>query len=152
MAECMHQIVWSLPVCNNCYRRDRPGGTGGGVFLLVSKQFDSSEPEELKVDNITYCEMVWAKVKIHGSTKLYTVDSEIFARTWFSLIFANLLPREFKVLANIDLLLSKLKIFENGLWWTMEETDTEKENLNIFYSLINFIHKRWNNICVFIKK
>ena len=55
----------------NVYRRDRPGGTGGGVFLLVSKQFDSSEPEELKVDNNTDWEMVWAKVKIQSSTDLY---------------------------------------------------------------------------------
>ena len=30
-----------------------------------------------------------------------TVDLEMFARTQFSLIFANSLPREFKVLANI---------------------------------------------------
>ena len=55
----------------NCYPRDRPGGTGGGVFLLVSKQFDSSEPEDLNVDNNTDCEMVWAKVKIQGSADLY---------------------------------------------------------------------------------
>ena len=33
---------------------------------------------------------------------MYSVDSEMFARTLFSLIFANLLPREFKVLANIE--------------------------------------------------
>ena len=31
-----------------------------------------------------------------------TVDSEMFARTEFSLIFANVLPREFKVLADIE--------------------------------------------------
>ena len=31
-----------------------------------------------------------------------TVDSEMFARTLFSLIFANSLSREFKVLANIN--------------------------------------------------
>ena len=31
-----------------------------------------------------------------------TVDSELFAITKFSLIFANSLPREFKVLANIQ--------------------------------------------------
>ena len=55
----------------NCYRRDRPGGTGGGVVLLVSKQFEGSEPEELKVDNNTDCKMVWAKVKIQGRADLY---------------------------------------------------------------------------------
>ena len=37
----------------------------------------------------------------------YTVDSEIFARTEFLLIFANSLHRLFKVLANI----------ENTLFW-----------------------------------
>ena len=31
-----------------------------------------------------------------------TVDSEMFARTKFSLIFANPVPREFKVLAIIE--------------------------------------------------
>ena len=37
----------------------------------MSKQFDSSELEELKVDNNTDCEMVWAKVIIQGSADLY---------------------------------------------------------------------------------
>ena len=32
--------------------------------------------------------------------RFYTVNAEKFARTYFSLIFANGLPREFKVLAN----------------------------------------------------
>ena len=34
----------------------------------------------------------------------------------------------------------------------MEQTDTEqrKSCLNVIYSLINFIYKRWNNSCVFI--
>ena len=31
-----------------CYRNDRSRGKGGGAFLLVSNQFDSYEPEELK--------------------------------------------------------------------------------------------------------
>ena len=44
---------------------------GGGVFLLVSKQSDSSESEELKVDDNSDCQLVWAKVKIKGSTYLY---------------------------------------------------------------------------------
>ena len=34
----------------------------------------------------------------------YTVDSEMFEKIQFSLIFANSLSREFKVLANIDTL------------------------------------------------
>ena len=60
-----------FPDSFSCYRRDRPGGVGGGVFLLVSKPFDSSEPEELKVDDNTDCKLVWAKIKIKGSTDLY---------------------------------------------------------------------------------
>ena len=50
-----------------CFRRDRPNGAGGGVFLLVSQQFESSEPEELRVDSGTDCEVVWAKVKVNTS-------------------------------------------------------------------------------------
>ena len=42
-------------------------------------------------------------LKVGRSRHLITVDSEMFARTEFSLIFANSLPREFKVLANIVL-------------------------------------------------
>ena len=30
----------------NSFRRDRPGGRGGGVFLLVSQQYESHQPEE----------------------------------------------------------------------------------------------------------
>ena len=55
----------------NCYRRDRPDGTGGGVFLLMPIHIDRSELEELKVYNNTGCKMVWAKVKIQGSADLY---------------------------------------------------------------------------------
>ena len=55
------------------YRRNRPGAVGGVVFLLVSKQYDSSEPEELKVGDSIDCELVWAKVKVKGSTDLYIV-------------------------------------------------------------------------------
>ena len=40
----------------NAYQRDRNMGTqGGGVFLLVSEQYQSNEPEELKAEN---CEVV----------------------------------------------------------------------------------------------
>ena len=31
------------------YRRDRTDGKGGVVFLLISKKYDSSEPEELNI-------------------------------------------------------------------------------------------------------
>ena len=50
-----------------CFRRDRPNGAGGGVFLLVSQEFQSSKPEALRVDSGTDCEVVWAKVKVNTS-------------------------------------------------------------------------------------
>ena len=58
-----------FPSSFNCYRRDRPKGQGGDVFLLVSNLYESEEPEELKVDQD--CELVWAKVKVQGSKDLY---------------------------------------------------------------------------------
>ena len=50
------------------YRRDRTTGIHGGVFVLVSEQYQSNEPEELKTDN---CEVVWSKIKIKGVQDLY---------------------------------------------------------------------------------
>ena len=55
----------------NAYRRDRPDGRGGGVFLLVSQQYESHQPEELTVDSNVDCEAVWVKVKVLGSSDLY---------------------------------------------------------------------------------
>ena len=55
----------------NSYRRDRPDGKRGGVFILVSQQYDSHQPEELIVDSSSDCEVVWVKVKVKGSSDLY---------------------------------------------------------------------------------
>ena len=55
----------------NSYRRDRPGGRGGGVFLLVSQLYQSHQPEELMVDASSDCEAVWVKIKVQGSSDLY---------------------------------------------------------------------------------
>ena len=38
---------------------------------MVSKQYDSSKPEELLIDDTIDCELVWAKVKVQGSSDLY---------------------------------------------------------------------------------
>ena len=38
---------------------------------MVSKQYDSSQPEELLIDDSVDCELVWAKVKVQGSSDLY---------------------------------------------------------------------------------
>ena len=53
------------------YRRDRTDGKGGGVFLLISKEYDSSEPEELKVSPQDDIELAWVKIKTLGSNDLY---------------------------------------------------------------------------------
>ena len=47
----------------NIYRNDRPS-TGGGVFILVSNKYTSTQPEELPVT--TECEQVWVKIDIKG--------------------------------------------------------------------------------------
>ena len=39
--------------------------------MLVFQEFESSEPEELRVDSGTDCEVAWAKVKVKGSGDLY---------------------------------------------------------------------------------
>ena len=39
--------------------------------VLVSKEFKSSETEELSVDSGTDCKVVWARVKVKGSSDLY---------------------------------------------------------------------------------
>ena len=60
-----------FPDSFNCYRRDRPKGSGGGVFLLVSKQYDSSQPEELLIDDNVDCELDWAKIKVQRRIDIY---------------------------------------------------------------------------------
>ena len=42
-----------------------------GVFLLISKKYDSSEPEELKVSPQDDIELVWVNIKTLGSNDLY---------------------------------------------------------------------------------
>ena len=53
-----------FPDSLNSYRRDRADSKGGGVFILVSQQYDSHQPEELIVDSSSDCEVVWVKVKV----------------------------------------------------------------------------------------
>ena len=50
------------------YRKDR-NGHGGGVFILVSTRFESSEPERLKIN--TNSEMLWIEIKTQGIKNLY---------------------------------------------------------------------------------
>ena len=37
----------------------------------MSKLFDSSQPEELIIDDQVDCELVWAKLTVEGSSDLY---------------------------------------------------------------------------------
>lgn len=54
-----------------CYRNDRSSGKGGGVFLLVSNQYDSYEPEELKAGD--ECELVGLSSRFKV-LKIYILD------------------------------------------------------------------------------
>ena len=51
-----HLSTTIFPKGFKVYRKDRVNRAGGGVFIMVSEKFISSEPEELKVD--AYCQMV----------------------------------------------------------------------------------------------
>ncbi|VDI32891.1 Hypothetical predicted protein [Mytilus galloprovincialis] len=51
------------------YRKDRKTDAHGGVFILISDKYLSSEPPDLKSDDIS--EQLWVKVQITGSSDLY---------------------------------------------------------------------------------
>ena len=44
---------------------------GFSLSLLVSKQYHSSQPEDLTIDSNTDCEVLWVKVKVTGTSNLY---------------------------------------------------------------------------------
>ncbi|KAL8567466.1 hypothetical protein ACOMHN_010057 [Nucella lapillus] len=51
------------------YRRDRPSGKHGGVFILVSTKLESSQTDLIQHQSDS--EMLWIKIKIKGSKDLY---------------------------------------------------------------------------------
>ena len=51
------------------YRKDRKKRAGGGVFILVSEKFVSSEPEKMKAEGS--CELIWAQIQVPGSSHLF---------------------------------------------------------------------------------
>jgi hypothetical protein len=51
------------------YRNDRKTDAHGGVFILVSEKYLSSEPSELKSEETS--EQLWIKLQIKGSPDLY---------------------------------------------------------------------------------
>ena len=53
--------------------KDRPGGREGGVFPLMSQQYESHQPEEQMVEASCDCEAVLVKIKVQGSSDLYIV-------------------------------------------------------------------------------
>ena len=70
-----HLSTAMFPKGFKVYRKDRVHRAGGGVFIMVSEKFISSEPGELKVD--AHCEMVWVYVKfleLHNYTLVLFVD------------------------------------------------------------------------------
>ena len=53
------------------YRNDRKTDAHGGLFILVSKKYLSSDPSELKSEETS--EQLWIKLQIKGSPDLYLV-------------------------------------------------------------------------------
>ena len=58
-----------FPEGYNCYRKDRKDHTHGGVFVLVSDKYLSTEPPEFRVDGA--CELLWVKLQIQGLPDLH---------------------------------------------------------------------------------
>ena len=58
-----------FPEGYNCYRKDRKDDTHGGVFVLVSDKYLSTEPPEFRVDGA--CELLWVKLQIQGLPDLH---------------------------------------------------------------------------------
>ena len=60
--------VFPVDLGYTVFRRDRVTTTrGGGVFILVRKQFTVSRVPELETD----CELLWVKIELLGSKPLY---------------------------------------------------------------------------------
>ena len=55
----------------NSHWESRIKANAAYIQVLVSQEFESSEPEELSVDSGTDCKVVWARVKVKGSSDLY---------------------------------------------------------------------------------
>ena len=64
-----HLSTEIFPTGFKVYRKDREHKNGGGVFILVSDKFISTEPEELKLNGKT--ELVWAQIQVPGSSQLF---------------------------------------------------------------------------------
>jgi exonuclease III len=60
-----------FPAGYEVYRRDRPTGNHGGVFILVSSRFESCQPQELASPSDSESELLWVQVKTRGSKPLY---------------------------------------------------------------------------------
>ena len=58
-----------FPEGYNCYRKDRKDDTHGGVFVLVSDKYLSTEPPEFRVDGA--CQLLWVKLQIQGLPDLH---------------------------------------------------------------------------------
>ena len=68
----LHKDIQSsevFPSGFTCYRNDRRSDPHGGVFILVSDKYLSSEPTDLKSDDTS--EQLWVKLQVKGSPDLY---------------------------------------------------------------------------------
>ena len=63
------QSTEGFPSGFTCYRNDRKTDAHGGVFILVSDKYLSSEPSDLKSDDTS--EQLWVKLQVKGSPDLY---------------------------------------------------------------------------------
>ena len=68
----LHGDIQSIEVFPSgfiCYRNDRKSDPHGGVFILLSDKYLSSEPADLKSDDAS--EQLWVKLQVKGSPDLY---------------------------------------------------------------------------------
>ena len=68
----LHKDIQSTEVFPSgftCYRNDRKSDAHGGVFILVSDKYLSSEPSDLMSDDTS--EQLWVKLQVKGSPDLY---------------------------------------------------------------------------------
>ena len=63
-----------VPPSYQCYKNNRVGLHGCGVYFLVSSDHEDEEPEELQIGKD--CVLVWARLKVRGS-RTSTIDHAI---------------------------------------------------------------------------
>ena len=128
--------VFPVDLGYTVFRRDRFTTTrGGGVFILVRKQFTVSRVPELETD----CELLWVKIELLGGKPLY--------------VGAYYKPEESDEhsLSELNSSLSQFAHKGNPIWllgdfnmpkydWCTNSTDPCCRNLALYESFIDLIH------------